>query len=122
MKLYKARCKQCGQTFRRRTRTELLSAMRKHLWKEHRSWMIARIKAGRKEAERDNPSVQDLIQAIQKGSARAGQAVAKQMTEGRYSQVKKVMDAVSPLLPLKAQLAWEGVEAAHDIYRKVTRR
>ncbi len=84
--------------------------------------MIARIKAGRKEAERDNPSIQDLIQAIQKGSTRAGQSVAKAMTEGRYQQVKKVMDAVSPLLPLKAQLAWEGVEAAHDVYGRLTRR
>ncbi|MBA7712382.1 hypothetical protein ES703_121356 [subsurface metagenome] len=81
--------------------------------------MIARIKAGRKEAEAGNPSVQDLVQAIQKGSARAGLAVAKQMTESRFRQVKTVMDAISPLLPLKAALAWEGVEAAHDIYRRM---
>jgi len=121
MKLFKARCSQCGMQFRRKTRTELLSALRKHLWKEHRAWMSARIKAGQRTSAADNPSVQDLIQGIQKGSTRAGVAVAKQMTEGRYQQVKKVMDAVQPLLPLKAQLAWEGVEAAHDIYRKIRR-
>lgn len=121
MKLYKAKCSQCGQVFRRRTRAELLSALRKHIWKEHRAWIISRIKAGKRAAEADNPTVQDLIQGIQKGSARAGLAVSKRMTEGRYQQVKKVMDAVSPLLPLKAQLAWEGVEAAHDVYKRIRR-
>ena len=77
MKLYKARCSQCGRVFRRKTRAELLSALRKHLWKEHREWMIARIKAGKRTAEATNPSIQDLIQAIQKGSTRAGIAVAR---------------------------------------------
>jgi len=119
MKLYTAQCSQCGMRFRRRTRGELLSALRKHLWAKHRKWMIARIKAGQREAKVANPSIQDLIQAIQKGSVRAGQAVAKQMTEARYQQVKAVMDAVAPLLPLKAMLAWEGVEAAHDIYKRL---
>ena len=83
--------------------------------------MIGRIKAGQKRSNADNPAIQDLIQAVQKGSSRAAIAVAKQMTEGRYQQVKKVMDAVQPILPLKAQLAWEGVEAAHDLYRKFKR-
>jgi len=118
MKLYKAKCSQCGATFRRKTRSELLSALRKHLWQKHRAWMIARIRAGKREAELNNPSIQDLIQGIRKGSTRAGIAVSKQMTEGRYQQIKKVMDAVSPLLPTQAKLAWEGVEAAHDIYKK----
>ena len=122
MKLYKAKCSQCGQVFRRRTRTELLSALRKHLWKDHRAWMIARIKAGKRKASSDNPSVQDMIQALEKGSSRAATSVARAMTEGRYQQVKQVMDAVSPMLPLKARLAWEGVEAAHDIYRKIIKR
>ncbi|MBA7709094.1 hypothetical protein ES703_118004 [subsurface metagenome] len=84
--------------------------------------MIGRIKAGKAKAEAGNPSIQDLIQGIRKGSTRAGVAVAKSMSGRRYQQVKAVMDAVSPLLPLKAQLAWEGVEAAHDIYTKITKR
>ncbi|MBA7580937.1 hypothetical protein ES708_22835 [subsurface metagenome] len=122
MKTYKAKCGQCGRMFRRKTRTELLSALRKHLWKEHRAWMIARIKAGRRNSDLNNPSIQDLMQAVNKGSTRAGIAVAKLMTEQRYQAVKKVMDTVQSMLPLKAQLAWEGIEAAHDIYKKVKRR
>ncbi|MBA7545811.1 hypothetical protein ES705_38189 [subsurface metagenome] len=84
--------------------------------------MTARIKAGRRNSDLNNPSIQDLMQAVSKGSTRAGIAVAKLMTEQRYQAVKKVMDAVQSMLPLKAQLAWEGVEAAHDIYKKVKRR
>ncbi|MBA7709052.1 hypothetical protein ES703_117959 [subsurface metagenome] len=118
MKLYKAKCSQCGRMMRRKTRSELLSALRKHLWKDHRNWMVARIKAGKRNAEQNNPSIQDVVQAIQKGSTRAAHAVAGQMTEGRYQQVKQVMDAVQPLLPLKAALAWEGVEAVHDIVKR----
>lgn len=121
-KLLTAQCSQCGRRFKRKTQTELLNAMRTHLWKEHRAWMKARIKAGKVNAERDNPSVQDLIQAVQKGSSRAAQSVGKAMSETRYQQVKKVMDAVQPVLPLKAQLAWEGVEAAHDIYGKIRKK
>jgi len=30
--------------------------------------MVARIKAGKKNADANNPSIQDLIQAVQKGS------------------------------------------------------
>jgi len=120
-KMFTAKCSQCPRRFRGKSRSEMLSRMRDHQWGQHRQWMLGRIKAGLKRREASNPSVQDLIQSIQKGSTRAGQSVAKEMTEARYQQVKKVMDAVSPMLPLKAQLAWEGVEAAHDIYKKVRR-
>ena len=119
MKMFKSKCSQCGATFRRKTLSEVLSAMRQHLWKQHRRWMIDRIKMGQRKAQVNNPSIQDLVQALQKGSSRAAQTVARQMTEARYQQVKPVMDAVQPVLPLKAQLVWEGIEAAHDIYRRV---
>lgn len=118
-KWFKAKCSQCGTKMRRRTRTELLSALRKHLWSKHKNWMITRIRSGRREAQRSNPSFQDLASALGKGSARAATSVAKQMTEGRYQSVKRVMDAVSPMLPDKARVTWEAVEAGHDIYRKL---
>jgi len=84
--------------------------------------MIARMKAGQKNAQDNNPSVQDLIQGVKKGSTRAALSVARNMTESRYQQVKKVMDAVAPILPLKGQLAWEGVEAAHDVLGKFRKK
>ena len=120
--VFKSKCSQCGYQTRRNSRAESLASMRRHQWSKHPSWLRSRIKLGQARAEHDNPSIQDLIQAINKGSSRAAQSVAKLMTETRYSQVKKVMDSVQPILPLKAQLAWEGVEAAHDIYRKIKSR
>jgi len=83
--------------------------------------MITRIKAGKHAAVAGNPSIQDLIQAIEKGSARAAHVVVSRFTKSRYRQVKEVMDAISPLLPLKARIAWEAVEAGHDIYGKIKR-
>lgn len=122
MPIYKATMKVDGKVIRAKSQAELLSKMRKYLWKYHRPYMMARIKAGRAASERDNPTVQDIVQAVQKGSARGAVAVARLMTESRYQQVKKVMDAVAPVLPLKAQLAWEGVEAAHDLVGKFKKR
>lgn len=122
MKMFTARLKVDGRRFRAKTRAELLSKMRKYLWKYHRSYMLNRMASGRRAAALGNPTVQDVAQAIQKGSTRAALAVSRQMTEQRYQQVKKVMDAVAPMLPLKAQTAWEGVEAAHDLVGKFKRK
>lgn len=36
--------------FTRETRTQALNAIRDHLWKNHREWMIRRIKRGRKKS------------------------------------------------------------------------
>lgn len=121
-KWYRAKCSQCGVGFRSETRSGILEKLRKHIWKNHRAWMIARMKAGQKNAQDNNPSVQDLIQGVKKGSTRAALSVARNMTESRYQQVKKVMDAVAPILPLKGQLAWEGVEAAHDVLGKFRKK
>jgi len=63
-----------------------------------------------------------LAQALERGSARGAAAVARLMTEARYQQVKRVMDAVSLMLPVKAKIAWEAVEVGHDIYQKLRRK
>jgi len=84
--------------------------------------MVSRIKSGRKRASASNPSFQDLAQALERGSARGAAAVAQLMTPARYQQVKRVMDAVAPMLPVKAKIAWEAVEVGHDIYQKLRRK
>ncbi|MBA7551152.1 hypothetical protein ES705_43688 [subsurface metagenome] len=45
-------CSRCGKRFSGLTRTEALNKIRKHMWKEHRDWMIKRIKAGQKKASK----------------------------------------------------------------------
>jgi len=119
MKWYKATCSRCGMTLRRRTRTELLSAMRKHLWKFHRAWMIARIKAGRKEAGNpgsNNPHVLKLLQDLVTGDFIPGY---KRYKRRHYEVLKPMLDKVAPFMPEPIQLAWKMVDRLADrIYSK----
>lgn len=64
MKFYKAKCSQCGRGFRRSTRSDLLSALRKHLWSKHRAWMISRIKQGVAQRSKVNPTAQSILGKI----------------------------------------------------------
>ncbi|MBA7691795.1 hypothetical protein ES703_100349 [subsurface metagenome] len=45
-------CSRCGKRMSGATRAEALNKMRKHLWKEHREWMVSRIKAGQRKAKK----------------------------------------------------------------------
>ena len=115
MPLYKATCSQCGKVFKARTRTALLSKVRKHLWKEHRNWMIRRIKQG-KSRSKSNPSTQDFIEALRTAPRRAVD-IYKTYTERQYQHIKVVMDAVEPFLPPEIASSWKVIEAIHDGYK-----
>ena len=86
--------------------------MRKHQWKKHRNTMISRIKAGKTRAQ-ENPSFQDMVAALQAGP-RAALKVYGDFTERQYQHMKKVMDAIEPVLPLEISIAWKTIEAFHD--------
>ena len=116
MPMYTAVCSQCEEEFRARTRTKLLSKIRKHIWKEHESWMKRRIKAG-KDGSQDNPTLQDFTTALKGAPARAI-AIYKDMTEAQYRYTKGIMDAVEHLLPLEVQASWKIIEAIHDEFGK----
>lgn len=45
---YKAKCSRCERKFTADSRGELLDKLRKHLWKDHATWMRNRIKRGLK--------------------------------------------------------------------------
>lgn len=49
---YWLKCSRCGKRYSGLTRTEALGKMRKHMWKEHRDWMVIRIKAGQRKAKK----------------------------------------------------------------------
>lgn len=117
----RAKCSICGLEIRSRrsskgtAKANLLRAVRKHAWKSHRTTMISRIKAGKRRAK-ENPSAQDFIKALQAGP-RAALQIYGAWTELQYQQMKRVMDAVEPLLPVEVQTAWKAIEAYHD-YKK----
>ncbi len=85
------KCSRCGKRFRGATRTEALEKLRKHLWKEHRDWMIARIKAGIRKAKKKagNPRIIGFLEA----------PLIEKITGRPYEEVKaQVLDAFVRLL------------------------
>jgi len=71
------------------------------------------MKAGARRSVVENPSIQDMIAALGEGT-RAGLAVATRMRAARYQELKRVMDALEPVLPDHIRLSWRAIEAAHD--------
>lgn len=77
--------------------------------------MIRRIKAG-KQSSKSNPSIQDFVASLSEGP-RAALEVYDKMTERQYQYMKKVMDAIEPILPAEARTIWKAVEGIHDVIR-----
>lgn len=113
MPLYTARCSQCKYVARARTKTAMLNKIRKHLWKKHRNWMISRIKAGKRRSK-NNPVDLEMIKAIQNGSREALKTF-KQLTEKQYQKVKKMMDALEPILPEETKTIWNFLKITHEL-------
>jgi len=112
-RLYKGKCKICGENFAARKPTTLLSKMSKHRWKDHAAAMSRRIKAGKTLAQ-ENPSYQDLVSALQEGP-RAALKIYGDFTERQYQHMKKMMDALEPILPVVVTTSWLAIEALHDM-------
>jgi len=118
----KGKCSICGMVIRSHAssknsaRTNFLKAMRKHQWKNHRTSMISRIKAG-KQASNDNPTVQDFISALQDAPGRAFKIYQK-MRAKDYMILKRVMDAMEPILPIEMKATWKALEAVHDTLKE----
>ena len=90
----------------------LLSKMSKHRWKKHELTMVRKIKAGIRASE-ENPNVQDFMTALL-DSPRAALRIYASFTERQYQGIKKVMDALEPVLPENLRVSWKAVEAMHD--------
>jgi hypothetical protein len=114
----KGKCSICGATLRSHAsaknsaRSNFLKVVRKHMWSKHRTTMIDRIKAG-KARSNDNPTVQDFIQALQ-GAPQRAIAIYKEMRARDWIQLKRVMDAMEPIMPIEMKATWRAVEAFHD--------
>ena len=114
----KGTCSICGMVIRSHAsslnsaRTNFLKAMRKHQWKNHRNTMIARIKAGKRVSE-DNPTVQDFIVALQGAPQRAIQ-VYETLRKKDWMKLKRVLDAMEPIMPIEMKATWKAIEAFHD--------
>lgn len=114
----KGKCSICGEEIRSHrssknsAKANFLKAMRRHQWGRHRNTMISRIQAGKLKAAQ-NPSIQDMVSALQEGP-RSALKIYRSWTERQYQHMKKVMDALEPVLPLEVNIAWKTLEAMHD--------
>lgn len=82
------------------------------MWSKHRTTMIARIKAG-KARSNDNPTVQDFIVALQGAPQRAIQ-VYEELRKRDWIHLKRVLDAMEPIMPVEMRATWKAIEAFHD--------
>lgn len=112
--MYSATCSQCKKKFRARTRTKLLSVLRKHLWKDHRAWMIRRIKAG-KSKDGGNPVIVRLLRDLSTGDFIPGY---KKYKRANYEALKPALDILAKHLPPAMQVAWKAVDKLADIIYK----
>ena len=114
----KGTCSLCGMVIRSHAssknsaRANFLKAMRKHQWGNHRNTMIARIKAG-KRSSANNPSIQDFITALQGAPGRAIQ-IYEELRAKDWIQLKRVLDAMEPIMPVEMRATWKAIEAFHD--------
>jgi len=109
--MYSATCSQCKKTFRAKTRSMLLSKLRKHLWKFHRAWMIRRIKAGRSK-DGGNPAILRLLRDLATGDFVPSY---KKYKRSQYEVLKPVLDILAKHLPPAMQVAWKAVDKLADL-------
>ena len=115
----RGKCSICGQIIRSRrskkrsARANFLAAVRKHMWKYHRNTMISRIKAGKAQAA-EFPVDLEMIKAIQTGS-REALKIFKRLTEKQFLKLKKLMNALEPILPEETKTIWKFLETVHEV-------
>ncbi len=104
--MYSAVCSQCRKKIRAMTRARLLSRMRVHQWKEHRAWLIRRIKAGRS-TDSSNPEVLRLLHDLATGDFIPAY---KKYRRSQYEVLKPTLDIIAKHMPLPVQTAWKVVD------------
>lgn len=114
MKMYTAKCSQCGQRFRGYTRTALLKRIRKHIWDKHRQWMLQRMKAGRLAGGPGNPTVGMVLSAIAQGIPIA-LSLIRLVRKPRWDRLDAAVSSFEPYMKPEHRTVWQGVKAVKQI-------
>ncbi|MBA7551585.1 hypothetical protein ES705_44131 [subsurface metagenome] len=113
-KMYTAKCTQCGQRFRAYDRSTLLSRIRKHMWKVHRQWMLARMKAGRLAGGAGNPTVGAILTAIVQGLPVALNLI-RLVRQPRWNRLDAAVSSFEPYMKPEMRTKWQTLKAIKQI-------
>ncbi len=113
-KMYTAKCSQCSRRFRAYDRGDLLKNIRKHMWKHHRKWMLARMKAGRLAGGPGNPTVGMVLTAIAQGIPVA-LALIRLVKRPRWNRLVGAVSSFEPYMKPETRAAWQTVKSIRDI-------
>ncbi len=113
-RMFTAKCSQCGHRFRAYTRAGLLSNIREHMWKYHRKWMLARMKAGRLAGTADNPTVGMVLTAIAQGLPVA-LALIRLLRKPRWDKLEVAVSSFEPYMKPEHREIWQSIKAVKNI-------
>jgi len=117
-KMWTAQCSQCDQRFKAYDRGTLLSNIRKHMWKEHRKWMLARMKAGRLAGGPGNPTTGMVLSAIAQGIPIA-LALIRLVKKPRWDRLEGAVSSFEPYMKPEHRDIWQSVKTIKNIdYRR----
>ncbi|GAI01832.1 unnamed protein product [marine sediment metagenome] len=113
-KMWTAHCTQCSRRFRAYDRIDLLKHMREHQWKEHRKWMLARMKAGRLAGGAGNPTVGAVLSAIAQGIPTA-LALIRLVRKPRWDRLETAVSSFEPYMKPEHRDVWQGIKTIKQI-------
>ena len=112
--MYTAKCSQCSRRFRAYDRAALLSNIREHMWKAHRKWMLARMKAGRLAGGPGNPTVGMVLTAIAQGVPVA-LALIRLVKKPRWDRLETAVSSFEPYMKPEHREVWQSIKAVKSI-------
>ena len=113
-KMYTAHCSQCSRRFRAYDRGDLLRNIRKHLWKAHRKWMLARMRAGRLAGGEGNPTVGMVLSAIAQGIP-VVLSLIRLVRKPRWNRLDRAVSSFEPYMKPEHRQAWQAVRSIKQI-------
>ncbi|MBA7712366.1 hypothetical protein ES703_121340 [subsurface metagenome] len=84
------------------------------MWKSHRKWMLARMKAGRLVGGPGNPTVGMILTAIAQGLP-VVLALIRLVKKPRWDRLETAVSSFEPYMKPEHREIWQGVKAVKSI-------
>ncbi|MBA7703660.1 hypothetical protein ES703_112452 [subsurface metagenome] len=84
------------------------------MWKKHRRWMLARMKAGRLAGSPGNPTVGMVLTAIAQGLPIA-LALMRVVKKPRWDRLSEAVSSFEPYMKPEHREIWQGLKVVKSI-------